>query len=461
MDWHAGSHVLPQYPPGMSIILAGVSLLSWKAAFATGLLFLLATFAIVAAILRRVGVSPLLALLYLFYPTLVVYSRTVMTDLPSGTLIAAAFLALLYRRPALAGFLAGASLLLRTPNAAAVALLAAGALADSWAERRDVRRALSVAALVVAGSLPWVAASAWYQFVVQQGAVTKGYVGSNLALSHIAGTLPRYVISLGLLLPAMLLTPPFFRRQGRFALLALTYGYVLMYSLSYYTDFASTPLETLVVSQRYVQAVVPLFLVAYATALSALMAKRGGTGAFARAVVPAGVVLLALGAVGIHARHQRYLHTLTAVRDRVLAAAAPGDVLFCNLNVGKLMHPAFGKRNFTLVGSVFGEPRWHVAKAEQSIDAALAHRSAEGADGRRVVVALHVRPYRPETVIEESILADLRERYELDEVAGPDRPDTPPGLTLFFVRGKRPGAEPLPPVGDPTAPPPPVVSSSQ
>jgi len=294
----------------------------------------------------------------------------------------------------------------------------------------------------VAGALPCLAANYAYQHIVQHGQIMSSYTATNIAPSHILGTLPRYLLYLSVLLPGMLVTPLLYRRAGRFTLLLLTYGYVLVYSLSYYTDFTGSKLETLVVSQRYLQAVIPIFVVAYVTTWDTLT-KAGTVGAWLRRTTAFLLAAMGIAALGIQARHQAYLQDLAAVRGQVLALTAPEDKLFCNAHVGKLLHPGWGPRRYKIISWTDGTPAALTEQAEREIDAALDECAKTHCPGR-VVVAMHSREYRPETANDIAVLEGLTHRYAVQAFTPQNRPGMPRGLVVLYILSRQSGAPALP-----------------
>src|SRR3954447_21922297 len=80
-----GRHVPTRHPGRSLVALPFLAAGGVRAAFASGLLLHLAMAAIGAALLSRLGRSPLWAALLLFHPTLALYSRTIMADAAAGT----------------------------------------------------------------------------------------------------------------------------------------------------------------------------------------------------------------------------------------------------------------------------------------------------------------------------------------------------------------------------------------
>lgn len=445
--WDNGSgHKMPQYPPAMSALLAVFSLVGWKMVFLSGLALHLGIFALVIAILRRLRLPDVLALLVLFYPTLVIYSRTLMTDLPSGLLVAAAFLFYLRRQPLLSGAMIGMSVLFRTPNLAGAFFFGLGILLDSLLRRKSpdvgtndeypggggLKAAFRDILLFALGVLPFFAFAWWYQSAVQGGMWGK-YGGQNLSLKFFPATFPTYLVSMMIVLPGILLAPLYYAFRslpGRFVLGALTYGFVFLYCCSFFTDSTASKIESLIIAQRYVQAVIPLFVVAYAAMLTGLTARlfskvrRLGTGAF--------VVGLALIAAGVHYKHANYLNNMVNMRTLTLEGTRPDDTLLVNAHVAKLFSPGPYQRRYTVIMPGEYPLGPFKIRAIERIDSLLASPAR-----KRIVVANWSRDYRKETSNEQEMLKALRSRYEVQNAPLASRPE---GFDLFYITGKKAGS---------------------
>ncbi len=441
LTFPVGGHQVCKYPLGMPVILAMVSVAGWSAALGTNLLVHLLTFCVLVRLLRRLQTPALFALLYLLHPTAVIYSRTVMADPVSGLLIALTFDAYLSRRRVLCGALVGASLLARTGNM--VALLAFGAalllesvptltfaaagLADS--QRRISRdglgrwkkRLASVAAFG-AGAMPFVAAALYYAQVVAGGQM--GSHTGTFALHYFPQMFPGYVLGLMLLYPAMLLMPLAYSGPGKRALALACYGFVLLYSFWYYRDQGNSALETLIVGQRYFLAVLPLFVVAYATVIWRVVQSWPVKAAKALTVSAlAGISLLLVSTVAVSRRHAAFVGRMAQVRTGLLRLTPTNATILCNTQVGKLFHPGWGLRDVRITG---GEPTaGNVAQARARAEAGMTRLG-----GSPVFVALWIRPAHGDDVKEARLLNRLCNEVTVRPLSAAERGDLPEQVTV-------------------------------
>lgn len=299
--------VIPgDYPPGTSLLMAPLMAAGgWRAGFLLGPLSVCVVVLIMANWLQREGRNPLFSLLFLTYPATLVMSRCGMSDLPSAALVAASLYLLWFAQGRLswmagAGFVAGASLMLRETNALLCACFFLGAL---------VRREKGWPALVAAG-LAGTALRPLVQWLLLGDALhLKGnYPGfSFAALAH---TAPFHLGALLLLFPGGLAFAALYRGQRRIELWATVAVFVGLYLVYDYNAAASAGLKQWVLTSRFFIPLLPLLVLACAecvTRLSAQAATPQARVAMARMgslAAPALVLAAALAAWLVHWQHQ-------------------------------------------------------------------------------------------------------------------------------------------------------------
>jgi hypothetical protein len=334
MSYQVGGHRVIQYPPGMSALLAVFSIGGWNAALGINLLSHLLGYAVVIAILRRLQLPGVGAVLYLLHPTAVIYSRTVMSDVTSGTLTALIFLCYLRRYWGAVGLLIGASVLIRTANGLMLPLLCIAVIAELLfldpANRVKIvewKKWIFPPAQIVMGCLPLLLFAYLYQRVVQGGGWSRYTSDDMFGPQHLPHVLPNYLLAMLIVFPGMVFAPLLYRREGRAGLLALCGGFLLFYSCFYFQDATGSRWESFIIGQRYLLVVMPLFVVAYVAAGYDLLKSRP-------IKLPIGitvgtvVVSLFLLAGAIHWKHQQRLREMTAARDTVLRVT----VMFMSAN---------------------------------------------------------------------------------------------------------------------------------
>src|SRR3989338_4001686 len=108
---------LPQYAPGQSLLLLPFALVNWKLVFLSGLLLHLLVFYLFERLLKQNNINSNYALLYLFFPGFVFFSRTLMSELASIALIFLGFYFYRNDKGYLSGLFFGLSLIVRYTNA--------------------------------------------------------------------------------------------------------------------------------------------------------------------------------------------------------------------------------------------------------------------------------------------------------------------------------------------------------
>jgi len=348
----SGEHSVVKFAPLWPLLLVPFTFAGWKAAFAATLLVHLAGYAVFVRLVRASGLPWWTALLYLAHPTLVYYSRTLMSDVAAGVLFLAAWerWTRAGTRPAFAaGIWTGVSCAVRYTNAVLAVLFVAAAALDALRTRSSAA-ARRVAALA-AGLVPPVAALAVYNRAAfglwWRGAA--GYRDERTGIGmegqfgwHVLGpNLEHYVVALLLVFPLMLLAVFVVRGRNRFVLPAVALSFTLFFSFYYFHDRADGLLGTAVAGLRFLIPVLPLFLLAYAEALPRWLARLRVP---AR---PAGAVVIVAAAVAtgfVDVRHDAYLRPREDARRLLYSVTPDGAVILCDTAARKLLHDVWGRR---------------------------------------------------------------------------------------------------------------------
>jgi hypothetical protein len=340
------------YPPGMGATIAVVSLFGWTAALGTNFIVLLVGFAVVVKFLRDLKLPALFGVLYLLDPANVLFSRTVLSDLLSGVLITLGLLALLHDRTRLAGLALGATVLVRNADGLALATTALGML---WEIRRvtpageRVREMVKWVAKFLQGAILPVVLALLAYFAVGGGSALS-HTGT-FSLHYLHQDLPWLLVDLLVIYPGMLLAPLFFQSRIRWPLILTAYGYIALYSLWSYQDRGTNTFETLIVSQRFLLSVLPLFILSYAALAMRLFDRlKNSTLITAKYALSVLAVIALMGAcVLVQHQDQSHLSQLKRARTGLLSIVSPNDLLICDTEVGKLFLPMWGRRSIEIV----------------------------------------------------------------------------------------------------------------
>ncbi|MBN2464235.1 glycosyltransferase family 39 protein [candidate division WOR-3 bacterium] len=339
MTVESNGRLVSKYPPGTSLFLASFTLLGWRAIFVSGLLLALAGFALTRLILARLSpdTDPLWALLYLFYPAVVLLSRTVMSDLLAATLVLASFYCLLRGRNWFfaSGFVLGLACLVRYSNAVFVPVFLLLAL-------RPRGRRLRSALLLVAGILPPAALIAAYNAYAYGSTFSfPMYLTGQFSPAFFPHNARYYGTALLLLYPLMLAAPLAAGRGKRLLLGLPAYAVLGLYCFFSYTYEAPSLPARLTLGLRYLLPGLPFFIIGFVLVADRLLGWfRFG---WLKYAAVAGMALLS---VAIQLRHDRYLAVQAGYQRLVLDNVPESALLLCDAGTSELVSYAWGWRDY-------------------------------------------------------------------------------------------------------------------
>ncbi|MFO7675292.1 MAG: glycosyltransferase 87 family protein, partial [bacterium] len=383
MTVESGGRLASKYPPGASLILLPFTLAGWRAPFAAGLVLALAGTLLFCLIMRRMApaAAPAWALLWLCYPAVTLYSRTLMSDLPAAVLVLAAFLALIRERRLLAGLLLGFSVLVRYSNAVFVPVFGIIALASARPRLRGVGAFLL-------GLVPGAAlALGWNQLAYGGPLSFPMYLTGEFSPAFLPRNAVYYGTSLLVLYPLMLILPLAVERRWRLAVALPAYAGLGLYCCFSYIYDVPGLAERLTIGLRYLLPGLGFFILGTALLLARLERLLPGFRVFRFALL--GLALA--GSLAVHWRHDRYLAVQDRYRRLVYELVPDTALVVCNKDVSELFSHVWGDRNYL-----------RFAEFEQSVavDAAI----AESADPWAVLLQKPGRRSAAETAIFSSLL---------------------------------------------------------
>ncbi len=339
MTVESDGRLASKYPPGNSLFLLPFTLLGWRAVFVAGLLLALAGTALASLILARLSpdTDGLWALLYLFYPAVVLLSRTVMSDLLAATLVLASFYCLLRGRNWLvaSGFVLGSACLVRYSNAVLLPVFLLLALRPRGARLRS-------ALLLAIGFLPPAGLIAAYNAYAYGAPISfPMYLTGQFSPAFFPHNVWYYGTALLLLYPLMLVAPLASGRRNRLLLGLPAYAVLGLYCFFSYThDVPNLPVR-LTLGLRYLLPGLPFFIIAFAIAADRLL-NRLRTGWLRYAAI-AGMALLS---VAIQVRHDRYLQAQAEYQRLLLGNVPRSALLLCDAGTSELVSYAWGWRDY-------------------------------------------------------------------------------------------------------------------
>jgi hypothetical protein len=351
-----GGHVVPMYPPGQAALLLPAILIDWHLTFAVTVGLHVAGFLLFTQLLKRFRIRREWALLYLFFPALALFSRTLMTEIPSATLTLLALL--LYfrggRSRVAAGVVFGLLAFIAYKNLITFALLWLGAATydaiQAWYWMRS-RQPIPWSGLkslrLSAGFLPLLALLIGYDLMVYGRPF--GYGQSGFSVDFVLPNLAFYAVALSIAYPLMLLAPLLYRGPWRGELLFISVGSLLVMSAYYYIDNVHGPAENLLAGTRLLLPVIPVWILMYVSVLDRVIgqAKRPLQVGFATVAIGGAV----LGSVAASAAHQQHLREADTIRALIYAHTSPQDQLGINDETAKFISPAWGTRSYALIRS--------------------------------------------------------------------------------------------------------------
>ncbi len=342
-------HLITKYAIGTSFLLIPFTFLGWKCIFLLPLIIHLIGFFVFIKILRIYSISPYFSLLYLLYPTSVLYSRTIMADIPSAVFFTIALYFFLRRKNYyfLCGFFLGIISLFRYSSI----LLALPILIFTFAEAiRSIKRVSffrSSFFKILLGFLPGFLLLLFYNKIAFGGFLkTPLGVTGTFSAKFLPHNLLFYVISLSLIYPFMFFTL-FFLKKFRYLLFFIVLLFILFYSSYYYFTVApgKNLVKTFIVGTRFLLPVVPIFLLSYADVLERLKRK---------CVVPVTVffwfivVVFIILNIGMIYQHQGFLNEQERYKNTIYENTNTKSLILTNYDGMEFFQPAWGKREVAM-----------------------------------------------------------------------------------------------------------------
>lgn len=271
----------PPYHLGASIILLPFILISWKLIFLSGLFFHLLNTYILAKIFQKYKLSKAYSLLYLLYPGLIFYSRTIMSEIPAITFILLGFYFYLKNSSKdvfLAGLMWGLSCLFRPTNALVIVGAMIPLLYDCIKSfiktKKLVNRSCKKLFYLGLGVLPVFILMISFNSLAYGGpfklryGTGSGSIYSQFINLNISQFLVYWkpILILSLIYPLMLFSLFFVKFKKKQTLFWMMLVFLLV--LGKLDIFRYSWMVNLVIGQRYFFAIIPLLLIPYSLFLN-------------------------------------------------------------------------------------------------------------------------------------------------------------------------------------------------
>ncbi len=338
MTIETDSHITSKYPPGNSLLLIPFTTINWKLSFLRTFIFYIAGFFIFYMILKSLSINPIFSFLYLFHPVLLIFSRTLMSDIPSMFFFLLGIYLILKNKLFAAGFILGFTLLIRFTN-----LFILSGIFLAFAIDTDYKKIFKILPGVLFFA---VLITLYYQFVIKDlFLILKFKVDTKLFdIKYLLSSGFFYLLSLNIFFPGMLFLTFFklLKEQKKFLIFIIpsliTVG---LYSFYFFFDKGPDLLSTLIIGQRFIIPVLPLMLIIYAFYLNKFKISK--------TLILFFIPLVLFSSFYLNYTHYKHLKNKLILRDIFYENTNNKDNYICTVEIGKLVNPFFGNRNINYI----------------------------------------------------------------------------------------------------------------
>jgi hypothetical protein len=310
-----GRH-LPIRHPGRSLLALPFYMIGgYQAIFLSGILIHTLIVLLASATLRRMHLPQNLALLVLFHPTLLIYSRTITADAAAGL-----------------GLLLSVYALAMRHHAAAAAPALAMAIYWRTGKWQDIGR-FALACFISA--LPLFCFNlAAYGTLLDPFSAGRGI----FSMKYLAEQIPFYAESLSLFWPLMFIAPLFCLYPEKSAIAAICLTFLAMLGCYYFHDSSPSRIQTDIIGLRLMQVALPAWIIGYAALLNRignkLLKHPNQLNKILNIIAILSGITLTLA---IFSRHQSRLIDYAQRRETLLKATSSGGFLLTEGLVNKLV----------------------------------------------------------------------------------------------------------------------------
>lgn len=316
-------HLISRYPPGNGILLVPFTKINWRWSFCKNYIFMVSGYIIFMIILQHFHLPLYYALLFLFHPALVLYSRTIMSDIPATILCLAALLFFIKKRIFFSGLISGVSIAIRYP--AAIIPFTLGLI---FLYKREFRDFFRFAIGFFIGIIPLLFYHL-YSFKSIAGPINENMIG--ISVTNLPFMLGQFFVSLNILYPLLLIIPFLARLKDKYLFIAPGILFLLFFSLQYYIDTGQNFYETVIRGQRYMLPIIPFLLIPYIEVLNRIK--------YFKKPLPIFFVALIILSALIHYKHQLFLKQQLDYQNKLYRYTENADLVICNKDIYELINP--------------------------------------------------------------------------------------------------------------------------
>ncbi len=282
-QYQVNDYCVSKYNLGTSLFLIPAALTAPPVGFVISFMVFAAGIVIFYKLLKLMRINPIFVFLYALFPAFVYYSRTLMSETYSATLILAVVYFLWQEQilpklhwGVLAGLAAGLAVFVRYTNVIPIAMIFLVLYLPALF-RRNLQDMLTHLFGVLLGGLPWVIIILAVNSYLYGAALRSGYYFSGEESVFIINQVPQFLLmfagGLSLLYPLMLELPILIRTRLSLLLLPVI-ATVVFYAGIPNTAFEGRLLD-LILGLRFLVPVMPLLIIMYAASLHKFDDNRG------------------------------------------------------------------------------------------------------------------------------------------------------------------------------------------
>lgn len=333
-----GKGHVDMYPPGMALLLFPLTFFSWKMLFLLNPILHLLAFLAFYRILKLLNIDKRFSVLYLFFPSFILYTRTLSADMASASLITIALYFYFKKHPRplfFSGLLLGLSCLVKYSNFVIALLLILFLLVKNR----------SRVAYIIIGFLPFLVLVLAYNHFAYGHILKTGYAyimaGRAFGLEYFFRNFIFYITTLLIIYPFMLPAAFIYKKLYKKEILVITLSMLIVFSLWHYIQASPSVnyLVELVVGMRLLLPIIPLLLLSYSGAISRIFEK---TKRHHVALGGLTLILIMVSAFAISLKHQQYLDTLSTYRQAIYSNVPDNSIIVCDGETTKFIQNAWG-----------------------------------------------------------------------------------------------------------------------
>ncbi|MCX7995478.1 MAG: hypothetical protein N3A65_06895 [candidate division WOR-3 bacterium] len=316
-------HLVSRYPPGNSLLLVPFTIIHWRFSFLRGYLLMVAGFLITILLLSHFHLPHYYSLFFLFHPSFILYSRTLMSDLPATIFGLLGLFFFLKKKILTAGIVFGFSIALRYP----MVLIPLSFLIIFFL-KKDFASFVKFFTGNIIGIIPL----SIYHIIVFDNLIGPapaniiGFSIKNFPLMFI-----QFFIMLNILYPFMVVSSCRTELPEKWFFIAPAAAFILFFSFQYYIDTGRNFLETLILGQRYMLPVIPFLLVPYIEVLKRIKISEN--------ILLFFIVLLFSIDTAVTYKHQVFLKRQDYYQNKLYEYIKDADVVLCNKDIYELINP--------------------------------------------------------------------------------------------------------------------------